>query len=423
MTAWRRLLRASRVFLISNVAGAVLSFVLSILIGRAAGAYGLGVYSAVMAWVLPVSMAVDWGLSLLLTRELAASRDDPTDLFRHSIAFRLIAGALGMVGLWLTAPLLSRDPMVVMSLQMSAPMIVILPLYSSFTAVFKANDWYQPILWLNVGMIAAQILLTLAVLSRGMGIMGISAANVLSSAGQLAVAYWLWRGRFQQPRAPFALSSGRVRELVRRGYPFALAALFAAIQLRMSVMVLENTRGAADAGLFSAALRFTEAARLVPNAVFGAMLPVLAATVIHPANLHGLMRRTQLVLLSFGLLCAILFTLTAPWLLQTVYGDGFAEAAVALVVLAWALAISIQRGARTVYWFALGREHFVNRCNAAALGIQAALTIGLASAFGLTGVAAAVLAAEAAGLLLLSREWPLRLTRSNPSADTLLQQP
>ncbi|MBC8172002.1 MAG: oligosaccharide flippase family protein, partial [Anaerolineae bacterium] len=66
-----RLASNTLTLLTGNAGSAMLSLLLSVLIGRALGKDGLGVYAAALAWVYPVALLADAGLSTLITRDLA----------------------------------------------------------------------------------------------------------------------------------------------------------------------------------------------------------------------------------------------------------------------------------------------------------------------------------------------------------------
>src|SRR5690606_28302176 len=59
--------------------------------------------------------------------------------------------------------------------------------------------------------------------------------------------------------------------LLRRAWPFALAAILAALQARTGTILLERLTDTTQVGYYAAATRFVEAARMIPNALFGAL--------------------------------------------------------------------------------------------------------------------------------------------------------
>lgn len=410
-----RLSRDTLLLLVSNIGSAALLFVLSALIGRALGSSGLGAYAVALAWVYPLSLLVEFGLATLLTRDLAQRPQDTSAILAPMMLARLMIGISAALALFLTAPLLSADPVIVAGIHVSAPLVFVLPLFSTFTAVFRARGVMLPIPALNIGMLVAQVALTAWALQRGGGVVAVLVVNTITSAGQAAAAWWVYRRYFATPANREALQPAlsTVLPLLRRALPFALAAVFAALQMRLSLVLLEQLANRAEAGYFTAASRFVEAARLFPNAFFGALFPALSMLAADPLRLRQTFRRASRALALFGVLAGGGLTLAALPLLNLVYGTDFDLAAPTLVVLSWSLVFGVLRGVRTLYWYAVGREQYVNFVNGAVIVLQVALGVWLVPVYGAMGAALGFLVVEAAALALLWRE--IRIPRINRS--------
>ncbi len=403
MTA-QRLSRNTATLLISNLGGAFFSFVLSALIGRALGTEGLGAYAVAMAWVFPLNLVVEFGLGTLMMRDLAQDFSSASSYLETVTAVRLILGGAIMLLLIAAAPLISRDPLVISGLQISAPLVIILPLFSSFTAIYKARGAMWPIPYLNIGMLVIQATLTWIVLRAEGGVIAALILNVLTSAGQLVAAWSIYRWKFYDPVTAGLRLTATIRPLLRQAFPFALAAVFAALQTRLSVILLERLATTSEVGYFSAASRFVEAARLLPNAYFGALFPALSALAINRQFMRQTFRRGMFGLTGFGLAAGIGFSLLALPLLTLIYGSEFAPAALILQVLGWSLLFSLLRGGRTLYLYAVGQEGRVNRVNALVIVIQAGLSLLLIPLLQALGVALVHILIELAALVLLWRD-------------------
>ena len=143
---------------------------------------------------------------------------------------------------------------------------------------------------------------------------------------------------------------------------------------------------------------------MIPNAFFGALFPALASLAAQPAVLRRTFSRVMWALGAFGAAAALAAYLTAPTLVGITYGELFAPAATILSILMLSMAFSLLRGGRTLYWYALGREQQVNWVNGIVIVFQAALSLWLIPTLGAAGAAWALVAVEAAGLLLLWRD-------------------
>ncbi len=401
-----RLRRSAFTLLTSNIGSAALSFLLSVLVARLLGETGLGVYAAALAWVFPLRLLAEFGLGTLLTRDLAAQPESAATLLHAAVRTQVVLGIALTVLLWSAAPLLSQDAQVVQGLRLSAPLLLIEPFYGAFTALFRARQTMLPIAALNIGMLLAQVVLTAGVLLAGGGVLAALLVNVGTSAGQLAAAWGWYRaarahGRFTAPTAEDPTPVLRA-VLLRRALPFAVAGVLAALQLRVGVLLLENLRGTAETGYYAAASRLVEALRVLPNALFGVLLPALAGLLATPAALARLFRRTLLLLAGFGLLAGLLGLLLGHLLIEVVYGSAFLPAVPVLQLALWALLPGMLRAALSLHHYAYRREWWVNRVTAMTLLLQIAACLLFVPAHGAAGVALALLLTEPAACVLLA---------------------
>ena len=384
---------------ISNAGSAVLSFGLSALIGRGLGPNGFGAYATALAWVYPLSLVAEFGLGTLLTRDAAQNRPLEGLYLRPITQARLLMGGGLMLALIVLAPLLSADAGVIAGLRLSAPLILILPLFGQYTAIFRARQAMWPIPPLNLGMLAAQIALTVLAFALGGGLLAAFAVNTLTSAGQVAAAWWLWRRCFPPPPLPPHSPPITLVGLLRRAWPFAAAALLAAVQARMGAVLLERLTDTAQAGWYAAAGRFVEAARVLPNAAFGAILPRLAA--LNAQESRRLFLRTAALITSYALLAALVGNTLAAPIINLTYGAGYEASTAVLRLSLWGLLPLLLRATLTLYAYATRREGLTNAVTLGVIGVQVALGLAWIPAQGATGAAGSLLAAEACGAAAL----------------------
>ncbi len=398
-----RLGRNTLILLTSNAGSAVLSFLLSVLIGRAIGQDGLGVYTTALAWVFPLSLIAEFGLGTLITRDVAQQPENTADYLQTTTIVRLWLGGSLTIALIAFAPLLSQDSDVVRGIQVSAPLVLILPFFGAFTAVFRAKQTMWPIPPLNLGMLITQVILTILVFVNGGGILVVLAVNTFTSAGQLVAAWWVWKQWFasveSQPKSH--KHHLHILSLLKRAWPFALAAVLAAMSARLGTILLERLTDTSSVGYYAAATRFVEAGRVIPNALFGALFPALAALSAQPEQMQKNFRQIMFGLVGFGGILGILFTLLAMPILNLTYGESFVPAATTLQLAMWSLLPGLLRGGQTLYWYARGKEQFVNWVTGGMLVAQILLSLWLIPAHGAEGAAVVSLITETIAFAIL----------------------
>lgn len=386
--------------LISNAGSAALSFVLSVLIGRVLGEDGLGIYAAALAWVFPLSIISEFGIGTLITRDVAQNLALSHAYLRTSITARLIIGGVLMALLFLIAPFLSASQAVVDGLRVSAPLILIFPLYGGFTAIFRAHQVMLPVAVLNLGMLIAQLSLTWLTLNNGGDIQALFVVNTLTSLGQMMAAGMVYRWRFLQP-SPTTIA---LTPLLKRGMPFAIAAVLGAIQIRLVFILLEQFGTLAAVGYFAAAWRFMEAGRMLPHALFDAIFPRLSALAQDASELRRSFRRLMTGLVIYGAMTALILFMVSRALIQWTYGVNFAPAASILQILGVALLFTLLKNAQILYAYARGREQRVNGVTVLMIGLQIGLGYALIREHGANGAAATLLISEAIAFMIL-RLW------------------
>lgn len=383
----------------SNVIGALLGFAISVLIGRASGETGLGVYAASVAWIFPLALMVDAGVGTLISRDLVYPNAPSSWAYvRAATAARFLLGLPILAVLYLFAPALTGSALAAEGLAISAPLVIMIPMVSVFTAIFRARGQMRYPAMLNVGMLLAQVVLTAVAFGTGWGVIGALRVNFVTTLGQLIVAAAIWYWRFAESDIGPAVS---VRELLRRAFPFAIAAVLAAVQMRLSIILLERVVSPEQAGTYTAAARFVEAGRLVPQAVFDAMLPFLAMMAAQPQVFRRTFGMSLRGLAAYGLAFGLLIWLLAYALIGLFFGAQFDASAEVLRVLAWSLLPMSLKYLRGLYWYALRRENWVNTVSLAVLAGQIAASLLVLPTYGAIGAAWVAVFSEAIAAAVL----------------------
>lgn len=406
------MLKNALVLLVSSGGGAVLSFVLTALIARTFRPEGLGAYSAVLAWVYPLTLVAEWGVGTWLLRALGSTPTQQDALVRGAVRVRLLLSGGACVLLVIFAPLLFDNALLVTGARLAAPLLLIQPLFSTYSAVFRAHEAFALVAWLNVGMLGAQVALTAGYLAWGGDLVGVFALNTLTSLGQLGVAWGVYRARYRPAdvQKPVAL-----RVILRESTPYAGASVLAAVQLRIGILCLGRFATLEIVGYYVASLRFLEVVRLVAMAGYD----VLFARVVNmddPAARARLFRLGVWVCVAGGGAATLGMAGLAPVLLGVVYGAGYAGAVGVLVLMAVGVVPSLLRGLLNVFAYAGGRAWRAN----VAFGVWLlvfAISVGvIASVTPLTGevIALASLVADVCAVAVLSRGDPL----GRPSAES-----
>ncbi len=399
------------ILILSNTLTAGLAFLLSLLIGRGLGDTGLGRYAAVMAWIFPLTILADFGVSTLITRDVAENRSRTADYIRQALFWRwVLAGGL-VLFLWIGASAAETAQ----GLRIASFLILIDSLFGIYTAVWRAWQIMWPILLLNTGLLSLQVVGTALVLWQGGGLNAVLAALVLADGIQLGAAWLLWRFKFDRP----VPQTEKIIhwEFLKKALPFAAGGLLAAVYSRMIFLILESAASPEVVGWFAAASRFVEAAKMPALALFGAIFPLLAALSRDSAALHSLVKKVNWGLTIYAFGGTVFLTLLSQPILDFTFGEGFQNTVPILMLLSWSLIPSLLRQNFAAVHYALHHEHRVNQIMLVALPVQGMAGIVLVQIMGGRGAAWTLLCSES---LLMVGLWMSyrRQLRENRDSDT-----
>jgi O-antigen/teichoic acid export membrane protein len=229
------------------------------------------------------------------------------------------------------------------------------------------------------------------------------------------------------PSLSFRLHSLKQRAIVpmiKTGFVLGALTALAVIYQRTGTLTLSLLLGDAPTGWYSAAARITEAVKMVPYALFGAMFPIMARraarTKQFPTKLpnlsisqslisslhkpllkaHALYDFSFLLLLAFSGGAAVLLTLLARPLVEMLYGLAYAPSVGALRILAWGLLPAVATLRLSFDLVTTGRERIALAATAVTLVLTVVVVWALTRWYGLEGTCAAVVGCEALQALI-----------------------
>jgi O-antigen/teichoic acid export membrane protein len=403
----RSLVPNSFILTASNILSAVLGFSLSLIVGRGLGEGGFGIWTFCLAWASLLTMICEFGLNSLVTREASQMPERSNRLLAVSLALKLLF--VSMIGgiVWFLAPILALDSESSLALGVSVLIAVASIAYGSFTAIFRSSGWMSPILWVNVLGGLVQVGWSAWILRSGGGILPLIWAAAAVDFGQLLTAILLWWNQLRPRGGALEISRVEAVRMARDAIPFAVAAFLGAIEARSSVLLLGYLRGETEVGRFGMASRFFEAARLIPNGIYDAAFPALAAAQKSGARNHGrLFQQLARIILAYAVSLVLILILFSRQIIHLTYGDSFTSATTTLTLLGVALLPVLHNALMEVYLFATGDEKYATKLGFFGLMVQILASIPLMLSYGAAGAAIGVLIGELA--IWLPLRWRVR---------------
>ncbi len=317
---------------ISDIASKAIRFLMVVAAARLLGPAGFGLYTFAFAFGSILSVASDFGLHLLLAREVARGETGPARILgrvlRAKIYLSLGAGAILLIG----ALLYPRPAEVRVLLVLSGAWLLAQSWCEFWNHYFRGRQSLKAEAILNLLNAGLSTLLGIALLLLGYGVRGVLGSLLASALLTNLVAVGMLRRRRELPERQPASASWSI---IRSAAPIGLALLLSTLYFRIDMVFLEQMRGEVEVGTYGAAYRLIESLMFLPALFLAALYPALAAVSSSGAGeLKRLYRAGMywMFLLSAAVVLAI-WLLASPGL-RLLFGTRYEEAIPILRLLA-----------------------------------------------------------------------------------------
>lgn len=372
----------------------LLLFLLWFLAARWLGPEGLGAYSAAFAYVGLFRILPDFGMSYASTLDISRDRTLASRLIGNLLGFQAILSAVTLLlclGLgralfegdtWTAVAVLSCD-------------LVLKSLKSTLRWFLKAHEAFRIEALSLIFERTALLAVGTAALLGGGGVKGFVVAFVIvrfvDTTGLLAYVH---------RRVARLTLRGETRtwaELMRKGLPFAYAALMITIFFQVDRVMLEQMRGLAEVGWYSTPVFVLEGLTLVPRILSYAMIPTMAGLHLsRPAIVTELYGRGSKYLIAAGLPIGVFGILRSDGFIPLLAGGDYGPSVAAAQILLPAAVFMFLSNFGETTLACIGRWRTIVIVSTLAVVFNIALNLLWIPASGHLGAARATLATEVA---------------------------
>ena len=402
MTNSQRILRNTVALLLGHATTALAGIATAVLIARFLGDVQFGRYAFAVAFSALFSVCMTLGYETLLIREVARDKSAAKSFISNTAGLLIVSAlatycVLVMVIHAMGYPEETRN--VVYLIGLSFVLTSVASVYRvSFRAFEKMQYEFRTLLIRNILRLCG----VLAVLLLGYGIVAVATVSIGAAAIDLMVSWWLCRSRIV--KAGVSLNSSFVRSTILKALPLALLPFFGLVYGRTDTVMLSVMSGDAVAGWYSAANNVSTALKPIAQLFLNALLPVMSiAYITSLGSLGRIAQRATRYLFILGLGCSVTLSVLAPQVAQLLYGPAFAQASVALRILAWDVLLTF---VYTPLGFALvagNRQTKMATAAGLAAGLNLALNLALIPHYAHVGAAIATVATKV--ILLAAYAW------------------
>jgi len=401
---------------LTYVANAALTFGVAVLVARALGPEGRGVYALFLLSASITQAVLSLGLGVAAIYYLGKRTYTLSRIVANSqqvmLASVFVSGLLVLLA-WpvLGGPLADRD-VPYWAFAFAVPLFLN---YNVLTAVLQGSSRF---LAMNA-VIIVQPLVLLALLAAGAALGDIdTTAAVLFWCGATLAATVLALGLLGAPalRELLRVDWASMREQVSFGMQGQVGNLIQLLNYRLDQFFVLLFVSTAGVGIYAVAVTMSQSVWFVANAVAAVLLPRLtAAEAGDAARTTPLVCRNTLLVSALG---AVGLGAVSPWLVEALFGADFGDA---LAPLLWLLPGTVALAGSKIlasYIFSQGRPLVNSAITAVALVVTLVADVVLIPAFDVTGAAAA--SSLAYGVHFALSLWAYRSLSGGSIVDAVL---
>ncbi len=392
---------AATVVQVVGKAAALLFSLLSIrLATNYLGVDGYGDYAIVVTIASLVFVFGEFGLTVLLARELAKHPERVDETAGTVLFLRMVSAAAIMALSFAIVPFLPYSTIVRQGL-----LIAIAGSMIGLVGIFP-NSFFQVHLRLERAALAevfmrlTALLLMVVVVALDWGFLSFVACTAVAWVVSFAMSFCLLRP-FWHPRVRFEWAE--VRRVVGRAVPVGLVAVLGLLHFKIDAVLLSLLKPPADVGIYTLAYSVIEQALVLPTLLVAAVFPILSRFVVagNPSALDVVDKMFRFLTLLGIAAAATVFVLAAP-LVRILSNESFGQAVTVLRILAFALIPLFATVAFANLLLSMDSLRLVVGASVIGIVANVALNLYLIPKYATTGAAAATVFSETLALVLIA---------------------
>lgn len=313
-----------------------IGLVIGIWLARYLGVADFGRLNYAIAFTSLFSAIATLGLDGIVVRDLVRHPEQNNEILGSAFALKLIGGFIAVCLVLGTIFLL--NPVDILT-QIIASIIAIGMIFQVFDVI---DFWFQSRVKSKFTVYAkssAFLLISgikISLILSGAGLVAFAWASlgeiVAGSAG-LIIAYKATGNSFHKLKVSFPVTS----RLLHESWPLMLSGLAIMLYMRIDQVMLGEISGTQEVGMYSAALRLSEAWYIIPAVIISSVMPSL--TRAHATSVESYYRKLQKLfslLARIAYLVALPMTLIATPIVTLLFGEQYTAAGPILAVHIWA---------------------------------------------------------------------------------------
>lgn len=375
-----------------------IDFAFAMLMLRVLGPTDAGKYYFAIVVIGFTDIFTNFGLNLLLTREVAKERSQANRYLSNTAILRLIlwVASIPLLGLFVlfrqtTQPL---DSATILAIALFGLGLLPSNVSAALSSLFTAYEQMEIPAAVTTVTTVLKVALGALALLLGYGFVGLAGVSVIVNTVTVLIFLRLVRHRFFRPRWEF--DPAFVWSMVGIAAPLMLNHLLQTIFFKIDVVVLDQYWSEAVVGWYSTAYKWIDALLIIPGYFTLAVFPLMSRQAESDREgLMGAYRLSLRLLLIIALPVAMATVFIAHELILVLGGSEYLPAgAIALQLMIWFLPLSFVNGVTQYVLIAIDQQRWITVSFAIATGFNLLANVLLIPRFGYPAAALITIASE-----------------------------
>jgi O-antigen/teichoic acid export membrane protein len=360
----RRVAKNSLLPMMANLVGRLIDLGFAIIVVRTLGPEGQGRYTLAIVFIGYFDILTNFGLNVLLTREVARDRSKANYYLSNTVALRLLLWLISLpfIAAYIYVMKLPWDTAAAIAL--FALGLVPSNLAAALSSVFYAYEKMEYPAAVTIITTVSRVALGTTVLLAGWGIAGLAGSSVVVNTGTALLLFYPLYTRFFRPRPEIDGKAGRA--MLVESYPLMINHFLATIFFRIDTLLMKPMLGAqADAaiGYYGTAYKFIDGLNIIPSYLTMAIFPLMSR---YAQEASDALRRAYVLSLRLLLLLALPLStgifLLADRIILLFFGEKMLPGSgQALALLIWFLPFSFINSVTQYALIAVNQQRFLTR--------------------------------------------------------------
>jgi O-antigen/teichoic acid export membrane protein len=362
-----------------------------IIVARWLGAEGLGQLTVINVAVATIVQLGSAGLPSANTYFIAQDKRRFAPAALNSLIFALVIGgllALGLTGLASVRPLWFGfiPPRLIAIAAVSIPFQLVTLIGLNIFLALGRIERFNLLDLIGQSFVLVNALVALLILSTGLWtLVSLNTGASILVGLLIIVMFGVYGAKMTGEKARWRPDPKLFRRMMLYGVKSHIASLAALLIFRADLLIVNLFRGAREAGVYAVAAQVGMLLFLLPSVVATLLFPRIASRQDERGELTCLVTRHM----SLVMLLVCLITVPATFALPMLYGAGFSEAVVLLLILLPGVYLVGLESVIVQYFNAAGLPRAIPLFWVATLVFNLTLTFALVPGFGARGAATA----------------------------------